>query len=258
LVAIRKNQAVFARAGEGMRWVADQIADKIGGQRALLEHWSGRVEAPAGFAGDVRLADRIMGGLERTFRQWKPGEPWDQDAEAARFRGQEGTASRLYFQQLIKLTAGSFEEPFEGRQKRPAYDPFNALLNYLYGMLYTSVHLAQLKAGLDPYMGILHADQYGGKPTLVYDAIEPYRVWADDVALRLTLSGLINAVVFEEREDPMEGLWLSSVGKDVVIGAMLEYLETPAPMAGESRLIKRVVQIDRKMQQLAESLKTYG
>lgn len=250
LATIRKNQAVFSRSEEGMRWVAEQIAGKIKGQRALLFRWAERSEAPTGFPGDIRLADRVLGGLERGFGQWALGEN-TLEQTAATFRGQEGTASRLYFQQLAKLTASCFSEPFTGRQKRPAYDPFNALLNYLYGMLYTQVHLAQLKAGLDPYMGILHADQYGAKPTLVYDAIEPYRPWAEEVALQLSLESRIDASVFEDREEPTEGLWLSRQGKDSVIEAMLSYLNTPAPMDGETRMIRRSVQIDKNMQKLA-------
>lgn len=56
----------------------------------------------------------------------------------------------------------------------PAFDAFNSLLNYLYGMLYVMVEMALVKAGIDPYMGILHADEYQ-KITMVYDCIEPYR-----------------------------------------------------------------------------------
>ena len=137
---------------------------------------------------------------------------------AERFRGQEGTASRLYFQELGRLLDPALG--FRGRTGRPAFDPFNALLNYLYGMLYTSVHLALLKSGLDPYMAVLHADQYGGKPTMAYDFIEPYRPWADQVALELAFSGVAASPDFFRTDPDDRGLWLDSKGKSAVIDAM--------------------------------------
>ena len=187
IAAVRREQATFTRTAAGYAWVARCIAAKIGRQRALLLRLAEQPAAPPGFAADAGLAGRVLTSLEREFSQWPaPAQPWDETAMqrcAERFRGQEGTASRLYFQQLGKYLAGH-GWAFSGRQQHPAYEPFNALLNYLYGMGYTAVHLALLKSGLDPYMGVLHADQWGARPTLAYDAIEPYRPWADEVAAR--------------------------------------------------------------------------
>jgi len=159
----------------------------------------------------------------------------------------------LYFQRIAQYLQGRLD--FQNRQKQPAYDPFNALLNYLYGMLYTSVHLAMLKSGLDPYIGVLHADRYGASPTLVFDAIEPYRPWADRVAVQLAASGLIGAEAFEP--DPDErGLWLSRSGKEAVIDAMLAYLEESS--AYGQKQVKRKVQIDLDAQQLAVRVKEHS
>lgn len=285
IAAIRKNQAFFARSAGGFNWVAEQLAGKIAGQRALLFRLTEHPAAPPGFGADVRLADRVLSALEKEFSKPLSAAGFEADAVAGRFRGQEGTASRLYFNQLAKLLAGKGpavseealfpgddmtgsdpdlqkgqaeirnpQSEFRNRQKRPAYDPFNALLNYLYGMLYTAVHLSVLKAGLDPYMGVLHADRYGGAPTLVFDAIEPYRPWADEVALDLMLDGRIGPESFEQRDDPAEGLWLSGTGKDVVIESMLAFLEAPAPDGGNAR-IKRRTLMDRRARELAVRLK---
>lgn len=258
---IRKNQAQFARQSAGFQWVADQLAEKIAGQRRLLQQFADHPLAPNGFANDLALGDRVMASMERSFRQFQPEPDWNaavMEAAAGRFRGQEGTASRLYFQQIGKLLAGRLE--FVGRQKRPAYDPFNALLNYLYGMLYTSVHLALLKSGLDPYLGILHADRYGGAPTLVFDAIEPWRPWADQVAVHLVLGDAISADFFEP--DAAEtGLWLSRVGKSAVIDAMLGFLQESTAYTGAGgvqRKVRRGVQIDLEAQKLAVFLKEWS
>jgi CRISPR-associated protein Cas1 len=253
IVTVRKNQPAFSRSAAGFRWVADTIAEKIVRQRAYLQYLSEQPSAPTGFAADVALAAQIMSAQERALRQWSPPSPWnipEADTVAGRFRGQEGTASRLYFQQIARYLHGKFD--FENRQKRPAYDPFNALLNYLYGMLYTSVHLGLLKSGIDPYLGVLHADRYGATATLVFDAIEPYRPWADRVAIELTESGQAGPEAFEP--DPDEhGLWLSSAGKSAVIDAMLAFLEESAAYNG--RQVKRKVQIDLDAQQLAVLIK---
>lgn len=253
IATIRKNQALFSRQAEGMAWVAGVIAQKIEHQRQLLRTLADHPDAPPDWRADLPSTDRVIAGLQRSFTQWTPPAEWNaeaQDKAAATFRGQEGTASRLYFQQLTKRLDGRLD--FAGRQKRPAYDPFNALLNYLYGMLYTHVHLALLKAGLDPYLGVLHADQYGDRPTLVYDFIEPYRPWADAVAVALALEGLVDASVFEENS-PTDGLWLSRAGKDRVIGRMLGFLDAPADYQGRS--VKRSVQVDADAQALAASFR---
>lgn len=239
IATIRKNQPAFSRSETGLRWAVACIADKISQQRRLLMLLAENPQAPAGFADSVRLTDRVLASLEQSLHT--PGPP-----EPGRIRGQEGTASRLYFQQIAAYLAGKTD--FENRQKRPVYDPFNALLNYLYGMLYTSVHLALLKSGLDPFLGILHADRYGAAPTLVFDAIEPYRPWADRVAIRLAESGQIGETCFEPDAEE-RGLWLSRAGKDLVIDAMLAFLEESDDYHGKQ--VKRKVRIDLDAQKLA-------
>jgi len=250
IASVRKEQAFFSRSAAGMDWAAGRLVEKVARQRALLRDWAEHPAAPPGFGADAQIADRVLAAMQRELAR-PAADPTDPDAHADRLRGQEGTASRVYFQQLAKLLGTAFDEhaapdlpdpAFSGRQKRPAHDPFNALLNYLYGMLYTSTHLALLKSGLDPYFGVLHADRYGAAPTLVFDAIEPYRPWADTVALRLSVEGQIRPEAFEQRDNPLEGLWLSRAGKDVVIEAMLAFLAEPAPYEG--RQVRRSVQMD--------------
>jgi len=63
---------------------------------------------------------------------------------------------------------------FEARSRNPAKDPFNCMLNYSYGILYI--------AGLDPYIGIMHTDNYN-KKALVYDMVEMYRGYMDEIVL---------------------------------------------------------------------------
>ena len=87
--------------------------------------------------------------------------------EAARhsLMGWEGRISRYYFQTLKLFFPKDFY--FEKRSRRPALDYFNAALNYLYGLTYTIVESGVFAKGLDPSIGMLHADQHQ-QPSLVF------------------------------------------------------------------------------------------
>ena len=90
-----------------------------------------------------------------------------------KLRGQEGMAARLYFDVFpCLLDAGLWM--WQGRARKPAYDPVNALLNYGYAFLEREVRLAILGAGLDARIGFLHTNN-GRKDSLVYDLMEPFR-----------------------------------------------------------------------------------
>ena len=95
---------------------------------------------------------------------------------AERIRGWEGNAGRHYFEALSRAIPTEFA--FRGRSFRPAHDPFNAALNYAYGILYSRTERALMLAGLDPYLGFLHRDDYN-LMSLVFDFIEPYRIHAE-------------------------------------------------------------------------------
>lgn len=71
---------------------------------------------------------------------------------------------------------------FEGRVGQGAKDLVNSLLNYGYGILYTKIWQAVVRAGLNPYISYLHVPQ-AGKPTLLYDLIEEFRPQAVDRAV---------------------------------------------------------------------------
>ena len=52
------------------------------------------------------------------------------------------------------------------------------MLNYAYGVLYSQIEIALILAGLDPFIGFLHTDNYN-KRSLVFDMIEPFRIIAE-------------------------------------------------------------------------------
>jgi len=101
-------------------------------------------------------------------------------------RGAEGHAGNLYFHAFPRLLRNP-RFAFNGRNRRPPLDPVNALLSFVYTLLTQEV-LTQIKtAGLDPYLGALHAVDYG-RPSLACDLVEEWRSFLGD---RLVLT-LIN------------------------------------------------------------------
>lgn len=240
---IRKQQALFSMHMDGLQYVAGLLQRRAAMQLENLSLWSEKYPV------DTASWERGKAVLSSIINRHRQAYKY-KDAESLKdsLRGWEGTATRHYFQLMGSILKPPFV--FDGRSKRPAYDPFNALLNYLYGMLYPIVELALMKAGLDPYTGILHADEYN-RPTLVYDMIEPYRHWAEWVAIELCNNGSLGLSGFEDKG--REGFWLGPNGKNEVIGAFLAYLESPVHYHGKQR--RRALHIDLDALQLAAKLR---
>jgi len=141
------------------------------------------------------------------------------DEVADQLRGWEGTAGRLYFETINYVLAPSYQ--FSGRSSRPAKDPFNAFLNYGYGVLYSRVEKSLMLAGLDPYIGFLHRDDYNYK-SMVYDFIEPYRCYVDKVVFSLFAAKKVNKAHTDEITN---GCRLNKEGKVLLIEALNKHLE---------------------------------
>ncbi len=141
------------------------------------------------------------------------------DEIADTIRGLEGTAGRFYFTTLGQIVPPGFR--FEGRSRRPAKDIFNAMLNYGYGILYARVEEALFSAGINPYVGFLHRDGHRFK-AMVFDFIEPYRVWIDQVVFRLASQKKIGKKHTIKKDG---GLWISDHGKRVLVHAINEFMK---------------------------------
>lgn len=113
----------------------------------------------------------------------------------------EATAANLYWSawgsvevNFVKKDAPRVPDNwrrFEGRRSavspgsaRNASDPVNACLNYLYRLVEAEGHLATLAVGLDPGLGVFHADMKG-RASFVLDLIEAARPLAERHLLRL-------------------------------------------------------------------------
>jgi CRISP-associated protein Cas1 len=116
-------------------------------------------------------------------------------------RGVEGRAAALHFEVFARhlrpaLRAGF---PFDGRNRRPPRDAINAMLSFFYALLRHDCVSALTAAGLDPFVGYLHADR-AGRESLALDLMEEFRPWAERLALTLINRGEVKAAQFAERE----------------------------------------------------------
>jgi CRISPR-associated protein Cas1 len=139
---------------------------------------------------------------------------------AGTVRGLEGTAGRIYFELLSSLLIKKYR--FDGRSSRPEIDPFNAFLNYGYGILYSKIERCIMIAGLDPYVGFLHRDDYN-QTRFVFDFIEPYRPFVDLTVHRLFSGKKINQSHYQ---DITNGTGLTKEGKKMIVEAFIERFET--------------------------------
>jgi len=152
--------------------------------------------------------------------------------------GIEGMASRTYFEALSSIMPEKFK--FKARSRNPATDEFNAMLNYGYGVLYSMVEKACIIAGLDPYIGFLHTDNYN-KKSLVFDIIEMFRTFVDEPVVHLFSKRKVKKEYFGKIQN---GLSLNKEGKAVLIEALNETFEKTIKYRGRNIKTKNVVQFE--------------
>lgn len=215
--SIRKAQLDFLYSPMVVDWVKKLIIKKIDTQVAILLGLQPEKEE------DLKLYNLFksaINSMEDYKSKLEKAESEFLSDIAPSIRGWEGAASRKYFQSLSLLLPEKMR--FEDRNRRPATDPFNAMLNYAYGVLYGKVEGALIKAGLDPYVGIFHRDEYN-RPALVFDVIENYRAWMDFVVFQLCKAEAIPYEAFET--DELTGaIRLSPLAKRILIQSVNDFL----------------------------------
>jgi len=152
--------------------------------------------------------------------------------------GLEGSASRVYFSLLAMMLPDPWK--FSGRSSRPAKDAFNAFLNYAYGILYSKTEKALVIAGLDPYIGLLHSDNYN-KKSFVFDFIENYRILADEPVFYMFTRSKCKP---EYLESVYKGVALSTEGKKFFAPYFLEYLDQIIRYRNKNRKQIDMIQTD--------------
>lgn len=227
---IRRRQLELLWIPEGFDLVRGWVADKIGHQ--------------IGFVKDLRknrpvYREPLQESLDRLDHLHAEMLALEGAVEALRgtIMGIEGASSATYFDALSMVLPEPWK--FAGRSRDPAKDAFNCLLNYGYGMLYGQVERACIIAGLDPYVGILHTDNYN-KMSFVFDLIEIFRVKVDRTIMGLFTRRQVNDGLFDRVPG---GLTLNREGKAVLITAVNEAFDAPIEYRGRQVKFRNAVQL---------------
>ncbi|MFQ5963440.1 MAG: CRISPR-associated endonuclease Cas1 [Candidatus Scalinduaceae bacterium] len=152
--------------------------------------------------------------------------------------GLEGSAGRTYFEAINYVMPDRYK--FDGRSKQPAKDEFNCLLNYGYGVLYSIVEKACIIAGLDPYVGFVHTDNYN-KKSLVFDLIEMFRIFVDQTVVYLFSQRQVKQEYFDKIKN---GLTLNKEGKAVLIEALNKTFDKSVRYKGRNIKNKNIIQFE--------------
>ncbi|MBM4404514.1 MAG: CRISPR-associated endonuclease Cas1 [Candidatus Cloacimonetes bacterium] len=225
---IRRRQLEMLSDEIGLEFTKQRIIIKIMNQFRLLQKLLSKRD---------RFRDKYENDLHRMWEfaisvRTKAGSL---DEASGSFMGWEGGTSKIYFSVLSDLIPEDFR--FEGRSSRPAHDHFNCLLNYGYGILYSKVERALIIAGLDPYIGLLHCDNYN-KKSFVFDFIEPYRILIDEPVFYLFSRRKIDPDGFDQIH---RGVVLNTIGKKFFAPYLLEYFAEVIRYHNKNR--KRIDQI---------------
>jgi CRISPR-associated protein Cas1 len=209
---IRRKQLEAAENELGLSLVKEMIKAKMDNQirflKKLMASRPGNEDGFKPYIARIESARSSINDLEGSLEE-KRGS----------LMGFEGVAGRAYFECLSPLLPEKYR--FDGRSRRPAKDEFNAVLNYMYGVLYSLVEKSLILAGLDPFVGFLHTDNYN-KKSLVFDFIEPFRIYAEQCAVYLFTGKKIKDEYFDKAEGAVS---LNQDGKPVVIESINNALE---------------------------------
>jgi CRISP-associated protein Cas1 len=230
---IRKKQLEASINEIGFKWIISWIVQKVQNQIDFLSDLKKHRSEKLTFLNDkIKNIENLRNSLNLI-------TAINTKDVADTIRGLEGTAGRIYFEILSLLLADEYK--FEGRSSRPAKDVFNAFLNYSYGVLYGKVEKALIIAGVDPYLGFLHRDDYN-QLSMVYDFIEQYRVFADRVVHRLFSSKKVNQ---SHTDKITNGYTLNKEGKILLMENYNKYFEEETVRyKGKNQTRSNIIQFD--------------
>ena len=199
-VTLRRAQFRVADQPVKCAGIARQIiAGKIQNSRNSLLRAARETDS----ADEQKCLTEITDALARQLQdlgRWTP-EQLSAPGALDQLRGAEGMAAQTYFSEFTLLLKQQREEfKFTTRNRRPPRDRINCLLSFLYALIRHDCIAALTTAGLDPFVGFLHAER-PNRPSLALDLMEEFRPWiADRLAVTLINRKQIGAEHFRERE----------------------------------------------------------
>jgi len=230
-VLIRRKQLEISSLNKGLELAKEWIIRKTENQIDFLE----RLRRPREDKAE-KLEESVKGLME--IKQRGASLTGTIEERRGTIMALEGAAGKIYFDALSYIMPDRFQ--FDGRSRNPAKDEFNALLNYGYGVLYSLVEKACIIAGLDPYIGFLHTDNYN-KKSLVFDLIEMYRVFAEEPVVYLFSGRKVKVEYFDEVKG---GFTLNKDGKAVLIEALNRNLDDSMRYKGRNIQKRNIIQFE--------------
>ncbi|MEQ8832828.1 MAG: CRISPR-associated endonuclease Cas1 [Microcella sp.] len=179
---LRRAQALATDSETGRQIMIDLLSTKLERQATLCD----RIEEITGIIGQSEIIRREKTKL-------------DSLATTKELRHREATAAQAYWRAWAKVPVtfsgadaagvpdhwrivGPRTSQLDGQWSRRAISPVHAMLNYLYAILEVEATIACHSVGLDPSIGILHADERY-RASMAADLMEPLRTHADEVVL---------------------------------------------------------------------------
>jgi CRISPR-associated endonuclease Cas1 len=193
---LRRAQALAATNGVGLELVRELIQQKLHGQAAVGEALP-----------DSDAATAARSAIDQGLGELTNAESMQElrlvEAQAAREYFTAWSQMPVRFARADQLRVPEHWHSFGGRvspvtsSNRLAANPANAILNYLFALIEAEATLACHAVGLDPGIGLLHADQKA-RDSLALDLMEPVRPEAERYLLDLLTHNTFRARDFHE------------------------------------------------------------
>lgn len=226
IATLRRQQIRFFETTEATAWMVELFNLKSAGQINNLKYIIAKRKGL-----NLALGQAVQ-SIKRQTRNLEPYRQMLVEESRQQMMGIEGAIARIYWQAVGNSVPREYS--FQARSRRPAKDEFNAAINYLYGMLYTVVEGALFAVGLDPHLGLFHADEYN-KPTLAFDLIEPFRPWVDQLLIEQCYDKKVEKNFFTKNQF---GLFLNKHGKAYIIPLFNDFLRSKTTFLNQESTIK--------------------
>jgi CRISPR-associated endonuclease Cas1 len=190
---LRRAQALAATSKAGVEIARLILGKKLDGQERVLSRVPHPEPHREAFTAAVHALDQadsvnelVMAERDAALTYWAA---WQ--AVEIRFRPSDARKLPSHWRRFGQRGSPLTSAP------RLAVNPINALLNYLYAMLEAETRIACLAVGLDPSLGIVHAD-FRARDPFALDLMEAVRPDIDEYVLDLLAKRTFRASDFYE------------------------------------------------------------
>jgi CRISPR-associated protein Cas1 len=224
LARLRAQLAIAEDDQRVLRFARAVVIAKAGKQKVLLQRLARRDNHDT-VLDAVRQIDHLLAMLADC-------------ATRDEVMGIEGAAAREYFGALSQVVPEDMR--FNGRSRQPPQDTINAALSYGYAIILGESVSALCAAGLDPAIGLFHAEQ-DHRPSLALDLMEEFRPLIIDQVVVAAARRSELRPEHGRRTDDGQGVLLTKAGREILVGSyerrMLQ--QTKGALPGLSGSLRR-------------------